>query len=188
MQNMQNMQWNVTDIFCILSIFQHIPTYWSAYFQVLAYSNIYFLIFPHHFSCIFLHIFLLSSQWKLVIKSQNTGYISPENRFIVARQDFFQVLIRQVRISCWFEYDHTIIVTCKRKRKVMICIICIICTKIMNMHIYAYNIHHMQNMQHQAVCLDLRPLFLDLSLKRGALSLSSSVRTEAAVALVGLIT
>ena len=78
MQNMQNMLWYVTDIFCILSIFQHIPTYWSSYF--LAYS------------CIFS---LLSSQRKLVIESQNTGYISPENRFIVARQDFFQVLIRQ---------------------------------------------------------------------------------------------
>jgi len=45
----------------------------------------------------------------------------------------------------------------------------------------------MQNMQHQAVCLDLRPLFLDLSLKRGALSSSSSVRTEAAVAPAGLL-
>ena len=100
---MQNMLWYVTDIFCILSIFQHIPTYWSSYF--LAYS------------CIFS---LLSSQRKLAIESQNTRYISPENRFIVARQDFFQVLIRQGIISCRFEYDHTIIVTCKWKRKVMI--------------------------------------------------------------------
>ena len=130
MQNMQNTQWNVADIFCILSIFQHIPTYWSSYF--LAYS------------CIFS---LLSSQRKLVIESQNTGYISPENRFIVSRQDFFQVLIRQGIISCRFEYDHTIIVTCKWKRKVMICIICIICTKIMNMHnmhiIYKYRVRYL---------------------------------------------
>ena len=43
----------------------------------------------------------------------------------------------------------------------------------------------MQNMQHQAVYLVLRPLFQDLSLKRGALSSSSSARTKAAVALAG---
>ena len=36
----------------------------------------------------------------------------------------------------------------------------------------------MQNMQHQAVYLVLRPLFQDLSLKRGALSSSSSARTK----------
>ena len=62
MQNMQNMQWNVTDIFCILSIFQHIPTYWSAYF--LAYFNIFSFIFPHSFSCIFLHIFFIEFSMK----------------------------------------------------------------------------------------------------------------------------
>jgi len=133
MQNMQNMQWNVTDIFCILSIFQHIPTYWSAYF--LAYFNIFSFIFPHSFSCIFLHIFFIEFSMKACNQKPKHRVYKPWEQVIVARQDFFQVLIRQVRISCWFEYDHTIIVTCKRKRKVMICIICIICTKIMNMHI-----------------------------------------------------
>ena len=131
MHNMQNMLWYVTDIFCI---FLHIS----------AYSNILIFIF----SCIFLHIFFIEFSKKARNRKPKHRVYKPWEQVHCCKTRFLPGPHQTGHIiSCRFEYDHTIIVTCKWKRKVMICIICIICTKIMNMHnmhiIYKYRVRYL---------------------------------------------
>jgi hypothetical protein len=149
-----NMQNNSSlSIFCILCILLYaeyaeyaVICNWHILHieHISAYSNILIFIF----SCIFLHIFFIEFSKKARNRKPKHRVYKPWEQVHCCKTRFLPGPHQTGHIiSCRFEYDHTIIVTCKWKRKVMICIICIICTKIMNMHnmhmIYKYRVRYL---------------------------------------------
>ena len=138
MQNMQNMPWYHDDfcVFCILlHIFFHILHIFCTFLHIAAYFlpySAYFLAYCFIFSFWNAALASTGNVWhdkypETAGRRDKTMYMSLQNRFTFARQDFFELLIEQSINSSRFKDDQTITVTCKRKIYLMWSIISKIC-------------------------------------------------------------